>query len=600
MTTRTAVGWWNALFPLVLLLPVGSPTVEAADAEASQPAAPAGPQVPVALAWGPNGTLRVALRDARQLVTVDPESGRVLDRLALPVRPSSLAALNDGTTLLVGGMDGDLVAVKSGVPTPLLRANGRGPVKVVALDGGRAAVASPWDLTVRVVDVADGRVERTIELPFAAGALRARPGRGLIAAAAFGGKLADIHLESGRVRTRTLEGVNLSALAFSGDGKELLVGHMAQYGQVPVTSTNIDWGLVLSSRLSAVRLSEFDKDAPGADGGVVAGRQLTLDGSVHGAADPSALAVSPDGALVMIALSGAHQVLKNDRRLGSSGPEFSDLLPLGHNQGLETVEVGRSPVDVVFDPSGKTVVTADSMSDTLTVVRVADLSVVRTIRLGPDVVRRTAAQRGEAAFRDGRLALDRWMSCASCHPSGHTNGLNFDTLGDGGYGAAKNTPTLLGVGPTGPFAWTGRFPSLAAQVHQSLQTSLRGSSSDEQTVADLSAYLATLPPPPARRPADDPSVRRGAVVFEARGCQGCHRPPHYTSGGVKDVGLDDGPGGHRAFNPPSLRGVGWTAPYFHDGHAASLDEVLKTHTPAARSPLSTADLADLKAFLESL
>ena len=94
------------------------------------------------------------------------------------------------------------------------------------------------------------------------------------------------------------------------------------------------------------------------------------------------------------------------------------------------------------------------------------------------------------------------MSCASCHPSGHTHGLNVDTLGDGDYGASKNTPSLLGVGPSAPFAWTGRFPELADQIHQSLGTSLRGRSSDDLgLVADLAAaYLQSLPPPPPRRP----------------------------------------------------------------------------------------------------
>ena len=33
-----------------------------------------GPQVPVALAWGPDGLLRVALRDGRRVVAVDPRT----------------------------------------------------------------------------------------------------------------------------------------------------------------------------------------------------------------------------------------------------------------------------------------------------------------------------------------------------------------------------------------------------------------------------------------------------------------------------------------------------------------------------------------------
>jgi cytochrome c peroxidase len=430
-----------------------------------------------------------------------------------------------------------------------------------------------------------------------------RPDGHLVVADAFGGRLAGVDTGSGGVRVRRLDGVNLAALAVSGDGKELLVGYVAQYGTVPVTATNIDWGLVLSSHLAAVRLSEFDDASPGPRPPVpdVPRRRLTLDGSGHGAADPSALAVSPDGATVLVALSGAHQVLKNDRRLGSAEPDAAGLLPLGHNQRLETLEVGRSPVAVVFDPTGETAVTADAMSDTLTVLGVRDFRRRATIPLADGPPARTSAQRGEAAFLDGRLALDRWLSCASCHPGGHTNGLNFDTLGDGGYGAPKNTPSLLGVAPTAPFSWIGHFPTLDAQVRQSLRTSLRGPSPDDGTDADLVAYLSTLtpPPPPPARPPDDPAEVRGALVFTARGCVSCHRPPHYTTDGARSVGLDDGPGGHRAFNPPALQGISWGSPYLHDGSAETLGAALKSH-PARRNPLTAREIDDLTAFLESL
>ena len=334
---------------------------------------------------------------------------------------------------------------------------------------------------------------------------------------------------------------------------------MTQYDAVPVTTSNIDWGLVLSSRLSAVRLSEF---ARGKDGDRLAARRLTLDGSVHGAADPSALAITPDGAKVVIALAGAHQVLLNDRALGLPSAESADLLPLGHNQRLEVVEVGRSPVALALDPLGRFAVTADAMSDTLSVVKLADLSLVATVALGDGTPERTPAQRGDALFRDGRRAMDRWMSCASCHVAGHTNGLNFDTLGDGGYGAAKNTPSLLGVGPTAPFAWTGRVPHSARS--RSASRSCRACTGLRPTrgvVADLTAYLQSLePPPPRRRPR---TIRRGA---RGRGlprpgtAARATAPPHYTSPTLRDVGLDDGAPATNGSARQTLRGVGAARP----------------------------------------
>src|SRR5262249_1748421 len=162
--------------------------------------------------------------------------------------------------------------------------------------------------------------------------------------------------------------------------------------------------------------------------------------------------------------------------------------------------------------------------------RLADRAQIASISFGatPVAGRRTAIQRGEAAFLDGTRAHDRWMSCASCHPGVHTNGLNFDTFGDGGFGAAKNTPSLLGLARTMPFTGTGAFEGLDGQVHQSFETSLRGDEPEPGLVEDLVAYLESIPPPPPRRSGDEPAVRRGAEVFAARRCQTCHEPPLYT------------------------------------------------------------------------
>jgi cytochrome c peroxidase len=589
---RDAASWLGGLTLILAILPAH------AEPPANGPGVE-GPSVPLALAWGSNGRLLVALRDARRIAMVDPTTWRVVDHRELPFRPNDLVVTDDHETILVGGMNGQILALDRAGQSLKTWTPGKGPLRVVALPGGRAAVASPWDRAVRLIDWRGGRVEAVHSLGFAPGAMVLRPDGRLIVADAFQGRIADLKPgQVGSERIRSFDGVNLHALALSGDGKELLLGHMAAYDMVPLTRTNIDWGLVLSSRLSAVRLSALDEESAGDQ--PLPRRRISLDGSAHGAADPSAMAVSPDGTQVVVALAGAHQLLKNDRRLGASTSETADLLPLGQSQKLAVAEVGRTPVAVLLDPSGTLAVTADAMSDTLTVVRLLDLAILARVDLGPEQPVRSPAQRGEAHFRDARRGFDRWMSCASCHPSGHTQGLNFDTLGDGGYGAAKNTPSLLGVGATAPFAWTGRFPALGDQVRQSLLTSLHGPSAEPEVVEELTAYLASLDPPPARRAADDPSARRGAEVFRAQRCDTCHSPPLYTSAGTRDVGLDDGPGGHRRFNPPSLLGVGWSAPYLHDGRAASLGEVLDLHRPGQPEPWSSQEREDLIAFLESL
>ncbi|HKB37067.1 MAG TPA: hypothetical protein VKD72_11475, partial [Gemmataceae bacterium] len=58
--------------------------------------------------------------------------------------------------------------------------------------------------------------------------------------------------------------------------------------------------------------------------------------------------------------------------------------------------------------------------------------------------------------------------------------------------------------------------------------------------------------------------------------------------------------GNTHFNPPSLRGVSQGGPYFHDGRAATLDEVFTRHRHQLRAALTGGDLQDLLAFLRTL
>src|SRR5437870_104274 len=76
-----------------------------AASRAAGPAPPTGPQVPVALAWGHDGLLRVALRDARAVARVDPRTWTVVARHDVPVRPASMARVPGEATLLLGGTD---------------------------------------------------------------------------------------------------------------------------------------------------------------------------------------------------------------------------------------------------------------------------------------------------------------------------------------------------------------------------------------------------------------------------------------------------------------------------------------------------------------
>jgi cytochrome c553 len=259
--------------------------------------------------------------------------------------------------------------------------------------------------------------------------------------------------------------------------------------------------------------------------------------------------------------------------------------------------VGRRPTAVAA--AGGRAFVVNTLADSVSVIDIDRPTLAVDIALG-SMPPLSSAQRGEQLFYDGRLSVEGWMSCHSCHSDGHTSGLRSDTLTDGSYGAAKRVPTLLGSSDTGPWGWNGSVVRLEAQVRQSVRSTMHGPGLSEQQAADLTAYLGALPPPPSGpASAGSKPVQRGKEVFAARGCIRCHAPPTYTTPRTYEVGLEDEMG-LRAFNPPSLRGVSHGSTFFHDGRVASLADVLVQHGRAVPADLSAAEREDLVEFLRSL
>src|SRR5690606_21374936 len=79
------------------------------------------------------------------------------------------------------------------------------------------------------------------------------------------------------------------------------------------------------------------------------------------------------------------------------------------------------------------------------------------------------------------------------------------------------------------------------------------------------------------------------LIFGKANCSGCHGGPNFTDNGFHNLGVnfhaesvDVGReaisklGGDRgAFKTPGLRDIARTAPYMHDGHFATLEEVVE-------------------------
>lgn len=287
---------------------------------------------------------------------------------------------------------------------------------------------------------------------------------------------------------------------------------------------------------------------------------------------------------------------------GQGFAPFVEDLKASTNYTLARLPTKANPRRMVLTPDQKTLVVTNHLDDSLTLIDAEKLTVLRHIDLGgpaPD-----EARRGEILFHSAKHTFQQQFSCASCHPAGGSDGLSWDTSKTG-TGEHLNSRDLHGVRDTRPFGWKGESNTLANRVKNTMNHVHRHKISDEDANA-VAAFLETLEPcrPLPHKAAEKPAIERGKKLFFGKaGCTRCHRGPAYTSPSPKAV-IADFQGKMVEFDVPSLRGVGRSAPYLHDGRAATLEEIFKKHNPHRRHgkahELSDTELRDVVAFLKSL
>jgi hypothetical protein len=208
--------------------------------------------------------------------------------------------------------------------------------------------------------------------------------------------------------------------------------------------------------------------------------------------------------------------------------------------------------------------------------------------------------RGRRIFyssRDARLAQGR--ACANCHPEGRDDGLVW-TSPDG----KRQTMMLAGrIEGTAPYGWYGEHSDVRTHIKATLQRLGGTGLSDPPSKEDfegLLAYVSSIPAPPLSKASDPNLVKKGKELYASYGCETCHR-----GGGTDKTPHDVGSGiqGERSgfFDTPTLIGIRGSAPYFHDGRYATLDEVLSEKNQRMfTGVISATEKSALLAYLETL
>ena len=478
------------------------------------------------------------------------------------------------------------------------------PVDVaVSADETSVAVSSLWSRTVTLFQAhRDGLQEqRRLSLSFAPRTLMYLPDGNLVVADSFAGRLAIVDRAAGLVlKEHDVYGHNIRGLGLNHQQGKLLVACQTLDPATFTTYERVFWGVLMQNGLHSIPLDQLLSSS--GDAGDTAPEEAEYSGTAYasqqryplgtpsiGSGDPGAMVVTENDT-TLIVISGVNQLAF---RTASHMP-------------FERLKTGKRPEAICLDREQRRAFIANRFDDSITVLSLEGKApaVETTISLG-EIRELTLAEQGEQTFYDASVSLDGWFSCHSCHTDGHTNGQRADTFGDEDRGAPKKVVSLRGVADSGPWAWTGSKNSLDEQIKTSLIISMQTQiPTDELPIERLSAYLKTLPPAPSQHLArnDMPShemLAEARTVFESVGCQNCHAGPALTSQDTHDVGVHDEQG-ETLFNPPSLRGVSQRAPYFHDGRAETLADVLKTSHHNSEMPLSETQIEQLQLLLESL
>ena len=255
---------------------------------------------------------------------------------------------------------------------------------------------------------------------------------------------------------------------------------------------------------------------------------------------------------------------------------------------------------------------------------------IKPIPLSANVDARKVAL-GDRLFHDKRLSKDNTLSCASCHDlaKGGVDG-QVSSTGINGAKGPINAPTVFNSALNFRQFWDGRAASLEEQaagpVHNPKEMGsnwpevLGKLSQDTELMAQLkAAYPDGLQPKNIQdaiatfeRALNTPNARfdkylrgdkaalsadeqRGYQLFKSYGCIACHQGVNvggnmFQSFGVMgdyfakrgNVGQADlgrynvtkNEADKHVFKVPSLRNIALTAPYFHDGSAASLPDAV--------------------------
>lgn len=569
---------------------------------------------------GPDDTLYVANRYDGSVSVVHRGEWSEAARWSAGIEPVGLTVSLDGKTLYVVSAVADDTA-SHGALLALDAATGAAkwslaigpePRGIALVGAGHAAVALMKEGDVQLVDLATPAVERASTDTYD------RMNKTSLATAAQNPNGVDFqHARA------------LSAIVTSPGGE-----HVHALGVTARSGPQNAWGGCAGTLLAAPAMFSFDPQGSSLADDVFtcqAGDEsvprtvLTPPGVTFSGENPnliqgpSAVAIERSGRWMYLA-----QQHSNNVALISTVSDRStqQAFGFGVQQSVDAVvAVGRGPNGIAVRRDGTKAYVLNAFDHTVSVLGDdGHHGVTRThdIAIGADVLPADVVAGRKLFFdaTDSRMTgATLGAACATCHIDNGQEDGHVWTFAEG----SRQTMSLAGrLAGTAPFHWDGTLEDMDVLMRHTTTERMGGHGTTAEMAAQVSAYLESLPLAPNPRKGRELTAaeQRGALVFAKAECGTCHSGERYTNNAFAHVGTQEA-GGQTTFggtfappfpldgvNVPSLLGLARTAPYLHDGSAATLTERLmqkkEQNLHGKTSSLTTGEVADLVAYLERL
>lgn len=536
----------------------------------------------------------------------------------------------------------------------------------LSFNGETLYVANTWDDSISVIDTRTLKVRATWHEAAEPSSIAAdHEGRRLYVANRISNDVAVLNAQTGAEEKRLTAGRGTSYLALSADGRFVFVTHVypnptafrtPPESEITVIDTrdaevvqripqpgiagvfhvalSADGRLGVAAALhpkNLVPLASLEHGGAFEDtltlfGADVGGKpvEVPLDELEIYAARPFGVAIASDARKMFITSGGSAMVTVVDvprllRYVHAHQRPFVENLAASSNYVVARIGVGHDPRGVTISPDGRSALVANRLEDTISVIDVGSNQLRRTISLaGPKSI--SVLRNGEQTFYTAQYSFQGQIGCANCHVDSSLDGLNWDLEPDGfGIGIVENR-LLEDLRGTEPYKWNGGNPNLPTECGPRTEKYFwRSENYDDITLSDLVTYVRSIPARPNRWKLRGyeltPAQERGKAIFERsvdkfgnpipieNRCSYCHSGLKGTDQKSFDVGTGKPTDTSGVLDTPQLTNIALTAPYLHDGSAATLEEIWTIYNPhdqhGRSNDLTKDELNDLIEYLRT-